>query len=69
MLDSALEIERHRLGVEQAHIVTDFIAHNEFGLAHDELVDALSELDLVPLEPTSALLEQADALMRGEAKP
>jgi hypothetical protein len=69
LLDSALEIERDRLGVEQAHIVADFIAHNEFGLAHDQLVDALSDLDLVPLEQTSALLEQANALMRSEAKP
>lgn len=69
LLDCALEIERDRLGVAHAHIVADFIAHNEFGLAHDQFVDALSDLDLIPLEPTRVLLEQANALMRSEAKP
>ncbi|MBY8825146.1 hypothetical protein [Sphingomonas colocasiae] len=68
VLGSAVEIELDRLGSKQAHIVADFIAHNEFGLAHDQLVDALSDLDLAPLEPTRKLLEQANSLMGHEAK-
>lgn len=60
-LELALESERERLGAEQAGFVAEYIAHGEFGLAHEHIVDALADLNLMPLDRTSALLEQAAA--------
>jgi hypothetical protein len=59
ILAAALELERDRIGREQADIVAEFINHNEFGLAHDQLIDALSDINLIPLEETGNLLTQA----------
>ncbi|MCA1199292.1 hypothetical protein K9B35_15075 [Sphingomonas sp. R647] len=63
ILTNALERERGRLGSEQVEIVTDFLSNNEFGLAHDHLLDALSDLELTPLEETQGLLRKAASLM------
>ena len=62
-LTASLELERARIGSEQAEIVADFISHDEFGLAHDQLVDALSDVELSPLEETQKLLASASILM------
>lgn len=62
-LTEALDIERSRIGLEQAEIVADFIDHNEFRLAHDQLVDALEDLNLVPTTGAETLLNEARRLM------
>lgn len=63
ILTNALELERNRIGSEQAGFVADYLCHNEFGLAHSQLIDALSDLDLTPLEATQQLLKEALSLM------
>jgi hypothetical protein len=63
ILAKALDLERGRIGTEQASHVTDYLDHNEFGLAYDQLIDALSDLELVPLETTRPLLAEAARLM------
>ena len=65
ILTRALELERDRIGAEDAHNVAEFINHNEFGLAHDQLVNTLSETSLTPREETGILLTQAAQLMGG----
>lgn len=62
-LTAALDLERSRISLEQAEIVADFIDHNEFGLAHDQLVDALADLSLAPEASTETLLNEARQLM------
>jgi len=56
-------LERGRIGTEQAGYVTEYLDYNEFGLAYDQLIDALSDLELAPLEATRALLAEAARLM------
>lgn len=63
ILVRSLEIESNRIGVEQTDIVADFLDNNEFGLARDQLLDALSDLELMPLETTQLLLTKATKLM------
>ena len=63
ILARALELERDRIGAEEAGMVAEFINHNEFGLAHDQLVNTLSETSLIPREEAGILLTQAAQLM------
>jgi len=63
ILGKVLELERGRIGQQQACFVEEFIDHNEFGLAHDQLKDALSDLGLAPLERSNDLLSEAAELM------
>lgn len=65
ILGKALELERVRIGPQQAGFVEEFIHHNEFGLAHDQLKDALSDLGLAPLKRSNDLLSEAAVLMHG----
>lgn len=63
ILTAALELERAAIGAAQAELVGEFIDHNEFGLAHEQLTDALSAAQLVPQEETARLLAEAANLM------
>ena len=63
ILAKALDLERARIGAAQADYVTDYLAYNEFGLAYDQLIDALSDLELAPLDATRPLLAGAARLM------
>jgi len=64
LIGQALDSERARIGAEEARLVDEFIDHNEFGLAYDQLTDALAELNLTPSSRTDELLAIAAALMR-----
>ncbi len=63
LLADALSGERHRIAVEDTRIVQDYIEHNELGLAHDHLLDALADKELPLLEQTKMLLCEAAGLM------
>jgi hypothetical protein len=63
LLADALAGERHRLAAEDTRVVQDYIEHNEFGLAHDHLLDALADKELPLLERTKMLLCEAAGLM------
>jgi hypothetical protein len=63
ILAAALDLERGRIGAEQSSYVIDYLDHNEFGLAYDQLIDALSDLELAPLDTTRPLLAEAARLM------
>ncbi len=63
LLAEALAGERGRLGPEDARIVQDYIEHNELGLAHDHLLDALADKELPLLARTKMLLSEAARLM------
>jgi hypothetical protein len=63
LLSEALEIEREKIGPAQAACVTEFIELNELGLACDQLVDALSDLEFSPDAQSADLLGQARDLM------
>ena len=67
LLSAALALERGRIGDEQAAIVQDYLDHNEFGLAYETMVEALSDLDLHPLESSAPLLDEARRLMTPDA--
>ena len=56
-------MERSAIGDAQANLVAEFIEHNEFGLAHEQLTYALSAAELTPQEQTAKLLAEAACLM------
>lgn len=62
-LSEALELEREKLGAEQADFVAEYLLHGEFGLAHDQIVDALSDREITPTLRTQILLAAANRLM------
>lgn len=64
LLIEAIAIEAGRIGVEQTRFVKDYIEHGEWGLAHDQLTDALEDADLLPMESTALILREAERLMR-----
>ena len=63
ILTAALELERTAIGAAQAELVAEFIDHNEFGLAYEQLTDALSDAELIPQDETARLLAEAANLM------
>jgi hypothetical protein len=67
ILSAALELERATIGAVQAELVAEFIDHNEFGLAHEQLTDALSDAEITPREETAKLLAEAATLMGDNA--
>jgi len=67
ILSAALELERAAIGAAQAELVADFVDHNEFGLAYEQLTDALSDAELTPREETAKLLAEAAKLMGNSA--
>jgi hypothetical protein len=68
ILTAALEMERAAIGAEEAELVAEFIAHNEFGLAHEQLTDALSDAEIIPQDETATLLAEAAKLMGNGAE-
>jgi len=64
LLGEALEIEHARIGPVQTALVREFLDHNEFEVAHDQLVDALVNLDIPPTSRSAVLLEEANRLMQ-----
>ena len=62
-LRDALEIERATVGVQQAFQIDEFIDVGEFKLTHDQLLDALEDLKVVPSERTVAILREARRMM------
>ncbi|WP_311269822.1 hypothetical protein [Sphingobium sp. WCS2017Hpa-17] len=63
ILVQALDFEKDRLGLDQAEAVAEYISYDEFGLAHDHIVDVLEDQDLVPMLQTSKLLLDAEKMM------
>jgi hypothetical protein len=63
-LTQALELERARIGAEQAAVIEDFLHHGEFGLAREQLEDVLSDRELAPSDETTKLLDEAKQTMR-----
>lgn len=64
LLWHALASERDRLPPERAAFVHEFIEHDEYELALDQLRDALDNLDIEPCPEAAGALEAAAAIMR-----
>lgn len=62
-LSEALEVERERVGGEQAKVIADFIEHGEFMLAHDQIIDALEDRGFALMPQSQALLLASNKLM------
>jgi hypothetical protein len=63
LLDEALAIEQHRLPPHQVETVREYIDHDEYGLALEQLADALCDLALrlsakarIPMDAAAALM-------------
>ena len=65
VLKSALDGESERVGAEQSAVVEGFIAAGEWRLAYQQLLDALTDLEIAPLEKTTVHLREADRLIIG----
>ena len=65
LLWHALASEQHRLPPEQVAYVREFIEHDEYELAADQLNDALGNLEVQPGAEAARALEAAAAIMRG----
>ena len=63
VLAGALDAERQRIGPEQTGYIQEFLDEGEFGLAHDQLIDALADLELDPTDRAAAQLLEARRLM------
>lgn len=64
ILTRLLDLERCNVGAVQASAIEEFIGHNEFGLALDQLIYALGDSEISPSEATTRLLSEASRLMR-----